>query len=174
MQATENVRSRTTVLGERTEETLPLRTVNHATLLLNGRHCVGPLMLQLCASRSTYERRGIATTSKPMLLLPTRKSRSPKRNLLDDGVRHGWWPGISTYTGGVGELCVKPGVSRTICDAPRTDALGQLLNREHGADVDVASPLATTLALSVGSLDAPSGDWVWMILERRQTHSELV
>ena len=85
MQTSKYVGSRAAIFVESAKITLPIHAIDHATLLLNGWNGVRPMALKLCAACSTNECGGITTASKPMLLLPARKARRPKRHLFDDG-----------------------------------------------------------------------------------------
>ena len=110
MQTSKYVCSRAAIFVEGAKITLPIHAIDHATRLLNGWNGVRPMALKLCVACSTNECGGIATASKPMLLLPARKARRPKRYLFDDGVWDNGWPGISAHTRCIRELCVEPGV----------------------------------------------------------------
>lgn len=149
MQTPEHVCSWASILVERTKVALPICAIHHSALFLNGRHGIGPLAIKLFSAASTDKGSGVTTAGKPVLLLPTRKARCPKRDFLDDGVGNDRRLGIATNATRIGELGAELGVSRTIRDAPRTDAIRQLLGREDRTNVDVASLHAATHALTV-------------------------
>jgi len=165
MQTLEYVCCRAAIFVQGAKITLPVCAISHATLPLNGWNGIWPPALKLCTTCSTDERGSIATASKPVLLLPTRETRRPKSYFLNNRVWNDGRFGISSDSCCIRKLCVELFMSRAVYNALGTNALGQFLDREDRADVDVASLLAATLTLRVGRLDATRCDWVWMILE---------
>jgi hypothetical protein len=104
MKASEYICRGTSVFVECAEVALPIWTVNHAAILLDGRNGVGPLALKLDVTGSANECGGIATARKPMLLLPARETGSPECDILDNGVRNCGRNRITSNPSRIGEL----------------------------------------------------------------------
>ena len=110
MQTSENVCGRAAVSVQSSKVTLPISAIFHAALLLNRWNGVRPLPLKLNSSSAPNKRCRVAAASKPMLLLPAREARRPKRDLLNNGLGDNWWLGIPADTGCICELGVKLGM----------------------------------------------------------------
>lgn len=142
----------------------------HLAVGAEGLDGVRKARLKFGVTSSPYERGSVATARQPTLLLPTGKSRRPKSHLLDYRRRNPLRVVVTADARRIRELGVELDVSRTIGDAPRADALRQLLSAIDRAGVDETTPLATTLALGVRTLDAPGRNRVGVVFEGWQIH----
>ena len=87
MQAAEDVCRRAALFVERAQVVSPIFTLD-AAFLLDGRHCIRPLLFKAPSAQRSHECRGIATTGKPVFLLPRYKNpgvRNATSSMTDRG-----------------------------------------------------------------------------------------
>ena len=168
VQAAKDVGGRTALAAQARKELRPM--LAHLAVSANGLNGVGKARLKLGVASVTDERASVAAAREPPALLPTGKPRRPKCNLLDHCWRNLLCVVVTTDARRIRELSVELGVSRTVGDAPRTNALRQLLNAIDRPGVDEATLLAATLTLGVRTFDAPGRNRVRVVFEGRQTH----
>jgi hypothetical protein len=107
---------------------------------------------------------GVAAVREPALLLPAAEARRPPRDVLLHGLRDA---GVLE----IREHGVESGRGGTARNAPRTEAVDDLLHGEHGTAVDVFALAAAACAVHRRAGDGACGEWVGVVAEARKIHA---